>query len=47
MTEIDDYCKSLIKQYLQLDKLTQALFFVAGEIFDFNFTPVEKGVVPN
>ena len=35
-----------VKQYLQLDKLTQALFFVAGEIFDFNFTPVEKGVVP-
>ena len=35
-----------VKQYLQLDKLTQALFFVAGEIFDFNFTPIEKGVVP-
>ena len=35
-----------VKQYLQLDKLTQALFFVAGEIFNFNFTPVEKGVVP-
>ena len=22
------------------------MFFVAGEIFDFNFTPIEKGVVP-
>ncbi|MGV8946657.1 MAG: M3 family metallopeptidase [Lutibacter sp.] len=35
-----------VKQYLQLDKLTQALFFVAGEIFNFNFTPVPDGTVP-
>lgn len=35
-----------VKQYLQLDKLTQALFFVAGEVFNFNFEPVEKGSVP-
>jgi len=35
-----------VKQYLQLDKLTQALFFVAGELFNFNFTPVEEGTVP-
>lgn len=35
-----------VKQYLQLDKLTQALFFVGGEIFNFNFTPIKKGVVP-
>jgi len=35
-----------VKQYLQLDKLTQALFFVAGELFDFKFTPVPQGSVP-
>jgi peptidyl-dipeptidase Dcp len=35
-----------VKQYLQLDKLTQALFFVAGEVFDFSFAPVAEGTVP-
>lgn len=35
-----------VKQYLQLDKLTQAIFFVAGELFNFKFTPVENGKVP-
>ena len=35
-----------VKQYIQLDKLTQALFFVAGELFDYNFTPVAEGSVP-
>lgn len=35
-----------VKQYLQLDKLTEAMFFVAGELFNFNFTPLEKGKVP-
>jgi peptidyl-dipeptidase Dcp len=35
-----------VKQYLQLDKLTEALFFVAGEVFNFNFTPVPEGSVP-
>lgn len=35
-----------VKQYLQLDKLTQALFFVRSEVFNFNFTPVEEGTVP-
>lgn len=35
-----------VKEYLQLDKLTQALFFVAGEIFDYSFTPVPEGSVP-
>ena len=34
-----------VKQYLQLDKLTQALFFVANELFNFNFTPVPDGNV--
>lgn len=35
-----------VKQYLQLDKLREAMFFVAGEIFHFNFSPVPEGSVP-
>ncbi|WP_179344881.1 M3 family metallopeptidase [Winogradskyella ursingii] len=35
-----------VKQYLQLDKLTDALFFTAGEVFNYEFTPVEEGSVP-
>ncbi|MCU7553362.1 M3 family metallopeptidase [Alteromonas sp. ASW11-19] len=35
-----------VKQYLQLDKLREAMFYVAGRLFDFNFTPVEEGKVP-
>lgn len=35
-----------VKQYLQLDKLTEALFFVASEVFNYEFTPVEEGTVP-
>lgn len=35
-----------VKQYLQLDKLREAMFFVAGEIFNFRFTPVPEGSVP-
>jgi peptidyl-dipeptidase Dcp len=35
-----------VKQYLQLDKLTQALFFTAGEIFNYDFKPVPEGSVP-
>jgi peptidyl-dipeptidase Dcp len=35
-----------VKQYLQLDKLRDAMFFVAGELFDFEFTPVPPGAVP-
>jgi len=35
-----------VKQYLQLDKLTDALFFVASEVFDYNFTPIEEGIIP-
>lgn len=34
-----------VKQYLQLDNLTQALFFTAEELFNFKFTPVEEGKV--
>ena len=35
-----------VKQYLQLDKLREAMFFVAGELFNFTFTPVAEGSVP-
>jgi len=35
-----------VKQYLQLDRLREAMFFVAGEVFDFDFTPVPEGTVP-
>ncbi|RLD28114.1 MAG: M3 family peptidase [Bacteroidetes bacterium] len=34
-----------IKQYLQLDKLTEAMFYVAGRLFNFNFSPVPDGSV--
>jgi peptidyl-dipeptidase Dcp len=29
-----------VKQYLQLDRLVDGMFWVGGELFDFNFTPV-------
>jgi peptidyl-dipeptidase Dcp len=35
-----------VKQYMQLDKLREAMFFVAGELFDFAFSPVPEGSVP-
>ena len=35
-----------VKQYLQLDKLTDAMFYVAGELFNFKFTALEKGEIP-
>jgi len=35
-----------VKAYLQLDKLTDAMFMVAGELFNYDFIPVEKGSVP-
>ncbi len=35
-----------VKQYLELGNLTQALFFTAGELFNFEFTPVKEGTVP-
>ncbi|HUH29230.1 M3 family metallopeptidase [Gelidibacter sp.] len=35
-----------VKQYLQLDKLTQALFYTAGRLFNYDFTPVPEGSVP-
>ncbi len=35
-----------VKQYLELGRLREAMFFVAGELFNFNFTPVPDGSVP-
>ncbi len=35
-----------VKQYLQLDQLRDAMFFVAGELFNFKFMPVAEGAVP-
>ncbi|SKB39923.1 peptidyl-dipeptidase Dcp [Salegentibacter holothuriorum] len=35
-----------VKQYLELGNLTQALFFTAGELFNFDFKPVVEGSVP-
>lgn len=35
-----------VKQYLQLDKLREAMFYVAGRLFNFEFTPVPEGTVP-
>ncbi len=34
-----------VTQYLQLDKLRQGMFFVAGELFNFAFTPITDGSV--
>ncbi len=35
-----------VKQYLELGNLTQAIFYTAGELFNFKFTPVAEGTVP-
>ncbi|OUL59350.1 M3 family metallopeptidase [Pseudoalteromonas ulvae] len=35
-----------VKQYLQLDNLREAMFYVAGRLFNFNFTPIAEGSVP-
>jgi peptidyl-dipeptidase Dcp len=35
-----------VKQYLQLDKLTDALFYTADRVFNYKFTAVPKGTVP-
>ena len=35
-----------VKEYLQLDKLTDAMFMVAGELFNYEFVAIEKGTVP-
>ncbi|WP_339723536.1 M3 family metallopeptidase [uncultured Paraglaciecola sp.] len=35
-----------VKQYLQLDNLREAMFYVAGRLFNFDFSPVPEGSVP-
>ena len=35
-----------VKQYLQLDKLREAMFYVAGRLFNFDFKSVPEGSVP-
>ncbi|GAA0810725.1 M3 family metallopeptidase [Colwellia asteriadis] len=35
-----------VKQYLQLNKLREAMFYVAGRLFNFNFTEITDGSVP-
>ncbi len=35
-----------VKQYLQLDRLREAMFFVAGELFEYAFTELTDGSVP-
>lgn len=35
-----------VKQYLQLDKLREAMFYVAGRLFNYKFEPVAVGSVP-
>ncbi|HEX7831813.1 MAG TPA: M3 family metallopeptidase [Thermoanaerobaculia bacterium] len=35
-----DLDQNEVKQYLQLDKLREGMFWVAGQLFNFNFTPV-------
>jgi peptidyl-dipeptidase Dcp len=35
-----DLDENEVKQYLQLDKLRDGMFWVAGELFNFNFKPV-------
>ena len=34
-----------VKQYLQLEKLREAMFYVAGRLFNFDFMPVPEGSV--
>jgi len=41
-----DFDSDEVKQYLQLDKLREAMFFVASELFNFKFQPVPTGTVP-
>ncbi|RYY99631.1 MAG: M3 family peptidase, partial [Alphaproteobacteria bacterium] len=41
-----DYDGEQLKPYLQLDKLREAMFYVAGELFGFAFAPVADGVIP-
>ena len=35
-----DLDQNVVKEYLQLDKLREGMFWVAGELFGFSFTPI-------
>ena len=35
-----DLDQNEVKQYLQLDKMREGMFWVAGELFNFAFVPV-------
>lgn len=35
-----------VKQYLQLDNLREAMFYVAGRLFNFDFKAIDDGSVP-
>ncbi len=35
-----------VKQYLELNNLTEAIFYVAGELFNYNFIPITDSSVP-
>ena len=37
-----DLDQNEVKPYLQLEKLREGMFWVAGELFGFTFTPVER-----
>lgn len=41
-----DFDGEQLKPYLQLDKLREAMFYVAGELFGFGFKPVADGAIP-
>ena len=42
-----DLDQNEVKPYLQLEKLREGIFWVAGELFNFNFTPVTNVPVAN
>jgi peptidyl-dipeptidase Dcp len=41
-----DLDTNALKPYLQLEKLREGMFYVAGELFGLHFRPVEPGAVP-
>ena len=45
-TDLFDLDAAQLQQYLQLDKLLDAMFFVAGEVFQFEFNSLPVNSVP-
>ena len=37
-----DLDQNEVKQYMQLEKMREGMFWMAGELFDFSFTPVDS-----